>query len=235
MNAPPEANSEYSRGSGPFGRLGSGPFGRRARPRRAAPRAPGSAAPEAAPARAVIAVGALLGALLVIVAQFTALYHLHATTSSAPIKTVGTGANHAWSPIPLALVAVALVYAVYRYGSRAALIGLATLGIATLLIALLGDLPDARSSGLIGSSASGYVQATSSASAGLYMETLGAVLLMVAGGVGSLLLVPGNPPRVEAAGRDDPPVTRRPTPNQPVLVVEPAKTQLDLQKRKPDR
>ena len=51
------------------------------------------------------------------------------------------------------------------------------LGIATLLIALLGDLPDAHATGLIGSSASQYVQGAASPSAGLYLETLGAVLL----------------------------------------------------------
>jgi hypothetical protein len=195
MSVPPEANTEYSRGSGPseglqLGRRwsSSGPLTTPAEGRGAA------RAAIAAPARAALAAGALLGALLVLVSQFTTLYHLHAATGSVPIKTVGTGANHAWAPVPLALVAVALAFAVYRYGSRAALAGLGALGIATLLIALLGDLPDARASGLIGSSASGYVQATSSASAGLYMETLGAVVMVVAGGLGLLMLAPLTPP-----------------------------------------
>ena len=106
---------------------------------------------------------------------------------------MGTGGNHAWAPIPLALAAVALAYAVYRHGNRAALAGLVALGVATLLIALFGDLPDAHSSGLIGSSAGGYVQATSSPSAGLYMETPGAAVLIVAGGVGLLMPAPGKP------------------------------------------
>jgi hypothetical protein len=187
MSAPPEANTEYSRGSGPSEGLELG-------------RKWSSSGPAQAPAggagagSAAIAVGALLGALLVLVSQFTALYQLHAATSTVPIKTVGTGANHAWAPIPLALAAVVLAWAVYRYGDRAALAGLAALGIATLLVALLGDLPDARASGLIGSSARGYVQATSTASAGLYMETLGAVVLLVAGGIGLLMLAPLVPP-----------------------------------------
>jgi hypothetical protein len=144
-------------------------------------------------------VGALFGALLVMIAQFTALYHLHSATSSQAIKTVGTGANHAWAPIPLALAAVALAYAVYRHGNRMALAGLIALGIATLLIALIGDLPNAHSSGLIGSSAGGYVQATSSPSAGLYMETLGAVVLLAAGGVGLLMLAPPAEPAPPAS------------------------------------
>ena len=193
MNVPPEAKSEYSRGSGPFGRL-------------VAPRRPSSSAPVSDGAdatgtvRAALALAALLGALHVVISQFTALYHLHSTTSSEAIKTVGTGANHAWAPIPLAIVAVALAYAVYRHGSRAALLGLAALGIATLLIALLGDLADAHSSGLVGSSASGYIQATSTPSAGLYMETLGAVVLLVTGGVGFLMLGPQEQPVARPAG-----------------------------------
>ena len=189
MTAPPEANSEYSRGSGPSRRLIPAPWQVSSEPASPGPDGAG-------PARAVLAVGALLGAMLVLIAQFTALYHVHSATSSAALKTVGTGGNHAWAPIPLALAAVALAYAVYRHGNRAALAGLVALGVATLLIALFGDLPDAHSSGLIGSSAGGYVQATSSPSAGLYMETLGAVVLIVAGGVGLLMPAPGNQPRV---------------------------------------
>jgi hypothetical protein len=189
MTAPPEANSEYSRGSGPSRRLIPAPWQVSSEPASPGPDGAG-------PARAVLAVGALLGAMLVLIAQFTALYHVHSATSSAALKTVGTGGNHAWAPIPLALAAVALAYAVYRHGNRAALAGLVALGVATLLIALIGDLPDAHSSGLIGSSAGGYVQATSSPSAGLYMETLGAVVLIVAGGVGLLVPAPGNQPRV---------------------------------------
>jgi hypothetical protein len=133
--------------------------------------------------------------VLVLVAQFTALYHLHSATSSSAIKTVGTGANHAWAPIPLALVAIVLVYVLFRTGSRAALAGVVALGVATLLIALIGDLPNAHSSGLVGSSANGYVQATSSPSAGLYMETLGAIILILAGGVGLLMSTPQTAPR----------------------------------------
>ncbi len=131
---------------------------------------------------------AAIGALLVLVAQFIPLYHVHVPTGSAPIKTVGTGANHGWAPVPIALVCFALAAAVYRHGNRTALLGLAVLGVATLLIALLGDLPDAHATGLIGSSASQYVEGVSSPSAGLYLETLGAVLLLVSGGVGFLML-----------------------------------------------
>jgi hypothetical protein len=185
MNAPPEASTQYSRGSRAFRGLLNG-----LEPRPAAdydgPRAAGDEAP--AGARAAIALFALLGAVLVLVSQFTALYHVHSTATSLPIKTVGTGANHAWAGVPLALVAAALAYAVYRYANRAALIGLLALGIATLLIALVSDLPPTHATGLVGSTATGYTRAVSTRSAGLYMETLGAIVLVISGGVGLLLL-----------------------------------------------
>jgi hypothetical protein len=199
MNAPPEANTQYSRGS----RASRGVFAaRRWVAARATPSdsetsaAPGYEAP--AGARAAIALSAALGALLILVSQFTALYQVHSAASSLPIKTVGTGASHAWAGIPLALVAAALAYAVYRYGNRAALAGLIALGVATLLIALLSDLPPTHASGLVGSPATGYSRAVSTRSAGLYMETLGAVVLILSGGIGLLLRIesPGDRSRL---------------------------------------
>lgn len=206
MTARPEAQTEYSRGPEAFRRVSRRRRGPESTP--STRRLPGTGA--------VVFVAAI-GALLVLVAQFIPLYHVHVPTSSAPIKTVGTGANHGWAPVPIALACFALAAAVYRHGNRTALLGLTVLGVATLLIALLGDLPDAHATGLIGSSGVGgfqYLQGASSPSAGLYLETLGAVLLLVSGGVGFLML--GSAPsrsepsahgRVEpsAPGDDEPP------------------------------
>jgi hypothetical protein len=181
MNAPPEANTEYSRGSGPFRGLFPGN-------RRASLDAAGERPHASGPALNAVLLTALLGTLLLVVSQFTVLYRVHSTTSSAAIKTVGTGANHAWAPLVLALVALVLVVAVHRHGNRTALLALAALGIATLLIALLRDLPPTHATGLVGSATTGYERAVSTRGAGLYMETLGAVLLLVAGGIGFLML-----------------------------------------------
>jgi hypothetical protein len=185
MSARPEAQNEYSRGS--EASQGVSPARQTSESTRATGRLSGTGA-------VVFVAG--VGALLVLLAQFIPLYHVHVPTSSAPVKTVGTGANHGWAPVPIALVCFALAAAVYRHGNRTALLGLAVLGVATLLIALLGDLPDAHATGLIGSSASQYVQGVSSPSAGLYLETLGAVLLLVSGGVGFLMLG-SAPPRAD--------------------------------------
>ena len=177
MSAPPEASTEYSRG----------PQASEAVPARIS-------APSSEPrgrhgiAVAAVVLAAALGALLILVSQFTALYHVHVATSSAPIRTVGTGVNHAWAPVPIALLAAVLAFAVYRKGSRTALVALMVLGIVTLLIALLGDLPDAHATGIVGSGTTQYAEGTSTPSAGLYLETLGAILLLLSGGVGLLML-----------------------------------------------
>jgi hypothetical protein len=188
MSAPPEAETEYSRGSAVL-------RGVQARRRRGSQ----PARPERSGASSAALAAVLLGALLVLVSQFTPLYDVHPLTSSTALRAVGTGANHAYAPVPLALLAVCLALAVLLSGSRLALLGVLVLGVATLGIALLGDLPGVHANGLVGSSASQYVEATSTASAGLYMETLGAVLLMIGGGVG-LLMSAGRP----APARADP-------------------------------
>jgi hypothetical protein len=137
--------------------------------------------------------GGLLGALLLLVAEFTTLFTVQAVTSETPISSVGTGDHHAFAMIPIALFAAALSYGAWRQRSRPALLALGALGVIALVIALAGDLPDAHSSGLIkagknlGTGVGSFVNATSRPSTGFYMETLGAAVLMMSCGVGVLL------------------------------------------------
>jgi uncharacterized membrane protein len=160
------------------------------RPRgRPAERAPGSL-------RAAILAGSLLGALLLVVAEFTTLFTVHVETSSAAIKTVATGPHHSYALLLIAIVVAVLAIAVWRDSSRPALLAIGLLGVVALLIALLGDLPDAHASGLAGSSTTHYVDASSTPSAGLYLETLGAVVLVITCGVGFIAL--GSPGRRSA-------------------------------------
>lgn len=189
MNATPGANNEYSRGTqgsrggsgGDSGRR-SGGFGRRS-------------APPTGGTAGLILGGALLGALLLLVAEFTTLYQVHVSTSSTPISSVSGGSNHSYAMIPIALLAAGLAIGVARTGSRPALLAIGLIGIVALLIALLGDLPDSQATGLAGSAATHYVTATSTPKAGLYMETLGAVLLIASCGLGFLMLGPPGRPR----------------------------------------
>lgn len=212
MNEPPEANTQYSRGSGairrpPAGRrwAGSEPASGASAPASDPGPGAGAAAARGSDLRSVGAVGpaavlaaGAIGALLLVVSQFTSLYDVHVASSPTPVKSIGAGSNHAYAMIPIALAAAALLYGVGRDASRPAALALAALGIIALAIALIGDLPDAHASGLVdagatlGASGTHFVEASSTPGAGLYMETLGAVLLLVSGGLGFLLRAPGR-------------------------------------------
>jgi hypothetical protein len=153
----------------------------------------------------VILAGSLLGALLLLVAEFTSLYQVHVATSSTPLESVSGGSDHSYAMVPIALLAGALGIGVWRSGSRPALLALGVVGVVAVLIALVNDLPDAQATGLAGSATSHYVNASSTPSAGLYMETLGGVLLIATCGLGFMMLgPPSRAPRRGAAARRPP-------------------------------
>jgi hypothetical protein len=134
-----------------------------------------------------ILLGALAGAAVLVAAEFSTLYTVHAAGSSTALRTVRAGSNNSYAMIPIAAVGLALGLASLGGGGRYALIGLALLGIAALLLGLLHDLPDAQRSGLIPTSRHHYVAGAGSPSTGMYLETLGAVILLVTAGFGLLL------------------------------------------------
>jgi hypothetical protein len=149
-------------GSAPFGRLGAGLF-----------------------------LGALLGAVLLVVAEFTTLYTEHISTSQITLRSPTTGSNDSYALIPIAVLALLLGFAVLRAGSRPALLALGITGVVALLIALLGDLPDAQSSGnLLQSTGGQLVSAGNTPSTGMYLETAGAIVLIATCGLGFMLLGP---------------------------------------------
>jgi hypothetical protein len=190
MNATrPEASTEYSRGT-EVSSADSGAL--RGRDSQSRSRVPASL-------RLGLLIGGLTGAGLLLVAEFTPLLSVHTSASRAAVKTVTTGSNHAYALIPIALLAGFLTYSVWRSQSRLALTATGLLGVLALLIALLGDLPDAQATGLIGSAATKFVAAKASPSIGFYRETLGGVVLLMTAGAGLLLLPgPARPRRVAA-------------------------------------
>jgi hypothetical protein len=173
---PPEAEVEYSK----------------------APRGPRPVSSTGGRMPATVLGCGLLGALLLLIAEFTTLYDVHTAARPGPIRSVGTGSHHAYALVPIALLCGVLAYGAWRDRSGPALLAIGALGVITLLIALIGDLPDAQASGLI-SSGGHYVNASSSPQTGLYMETLGAAVLILTCGVGLLL---GEPSRRVAARPD---------------------------------
>ncbi len=190
MSATPGAKNKYSRGGGDSG----GSFGGSGPPRRR----PTAEADRGS--SGLILAGTLLASLLLVVAEFTALYQAHLASNSAPISTVTGGSHHSYAMLLIGLVAAGLGVLVWRARSRPALLALGVLGLVALLIAVLNDLPDAQATGLAGSPTHGYVNASTTPSAGLYLETAGAILLIATCGLGFLTLGPPVPRRGPRGG-----------------------------------
>ncbi len=169
----PEADTEYSRGRRPRRGAGEDPESRWQR-RFSAHR------------NSVLAL-ALGGAILLVIAEFTPLLHVH-TSSRVPIATsVSVGSDHSYALVPLAVLAVGLGINIWQSGSRLGLLATAVLGLVAIGIALLGDLPNAHSTGLVGTTSTGLSTATSSPAIGLYLETAGGALLLLSAAAGMLL------------------------------------------------
>jgi hypothetical protein len=135
---------------------------------------------------AVLAVG-LLGAALLLVAEFTPLLHVHTSGNAHLAHSVSTGSHHSYALVPVALLAAGLAVNAWRSGSRFAMLAIGLLGLLTIGIALLGDLPDAHTVGLAGTPSTGLSTATSSPAIGLFLETGGGALLILAAAAGMLL------------------------------------------------
>ena len=135
-------------------------------------------------------IAATVGAALLIVAEFTTLYTVHVASSSFAISTESTGAHHSYALALIAGLTLFLAVGVWREGSRPALLAIGALGVIALLISLIGDLPDAHATGLLRTEGVQLHLAAAKPGAGLYIETLGAVLLMITCTSGFILAGP---------------------------------------------
>jgi hypothetical protein len=137
--------------------------------------------------RTALALG-VTGSALLAIAEFTPLIEVR-TIAAHPrvVRTLQTGPHHGWAVLVIAALAALLSLQAWRTGGRAALALLAVAGLGALAVALFIDLPDVHSTGLVGSPATGLVNAQAHAAAGLYLETLGAVVLLVSAATGTLL------------------------------------------------
>lgn len=199
MSTPqPEASTKYSRARGSLRGLFARP--------------PGPAAGSPDLVSPALLMATVAGSVILLVAEFTPLLTVETAAHGGPVQTVGTGPHHGWAMIPIALLALVLAGAFRRARARLMLAAIAALGLVALLLALIGDLPDAEASSQLLRVAGGFVLANASPSTGLYLETLGAILLLIAGGAG-LLLLPGEPDRARAGG-PRPPRAKRPRPSR---------------------
>lgn len=150
-----------------------------------------AAAPQSPPHLGLLLAGGMLGALVLAVSQFLNLYGTHIRTRHLVVATATSGSEHAYALLLVAVVAAVLTYGVWRVASRPALLGIGVLGLAALLVALLHDLPVAHRQGLW-SMGGHYVLAINRPEVGLYLETAGALLLLLTF-VGGFVLVLGSP------------------------------------------
>jgi len=151
-----------------------------------------------------LAAAAFIGALLLVVSDFTTLFKVHTDAGvTVPNGAVKGHDNHSFSMLVIGVASLPLAYAATRYGSRPAMAGLAGLGLLAVIIAVGFDLSDATGTNTL---ARTFENATGSPAVGFYLETLGAALLIVSGGGGLVLSVPERESRSpgSAAATPDP-------------------------------
>lgn len=136
---------------------------------------------------------ATLGALLLLGAEFSPLFTIHVNSAHPRAHSVSAGSHDSYALVPVAVLALAMAFGIWRAGSRLALLAVGALGALALLLGLLRDLPDARAHGLLQSRPGQYLEAAARPNAGLYLETAGAALLVLTTVSGFILI--GPPPR----------------------------------------
>lgn len=125
---------------------------------------------------------AMAGVIALLVAEPLALIRVQTAARHQVVLTISAGSHHSYALVPIAALAILLAWALGRpAAARAAAAALVFLGLAALGIALLGDLAEIHRTGIVGRAATGLHNAHTIAGAGLYVETLGAVLLLAAG------------------------------------------------------
>ena len=141
--------------------------------------------------RIALAIAALAGVVCLLIATFSTVIEITVGTTSkiAGRDTQLSGYDrHSFALILIGLFALVMAGGALR-GARPAMLAVAVAGIAVLLIALVGDLPDVHKTGVIGQL---YDNARANPRIGYYLETLGGALLLLAGG--GLLLLGGPAP-----------------------------------------
>jgi hypothetical protein len=129
-----------------------------------------------------LAATASAGAICLLLATFATIIEIKVgTTTKVPDHDTHLSGwdRHGPALLLIAVFALLMVAGALR-GARPAMIALVLLGLAALLIAVVGDVPDLNKTGFIGEV---YEDAAAGPKAGFYLETLGAVLLLAGGGL----------------------------------------------------
>jgi hypothetical protein len=138
--------------------------------------------PTAKALRLGLVAAASAGVICLLLATFTTVIQITVgTTTKVPDHDTHLSGwdRHGPALVLIALFAAAMVVGALR-GARPAMAALAALGLVALLIAVVGDVPDLDKTGFIGEV---YEDASAGPKVGFYLETLGGVLLLAAGGL----------------------------------------------------
>jgi hypothetical protein len=146
---------------------------------------------------------AAAGVICLLLATFATVIEIKVgTTTKVPDHDTHLSGwdRHGPALVLIALFAAAMIAGALR-GARPAMAALAALGLVVLLIAIIGDVPDLDETGFIGQV---YEDAAAGAKGGFYLETLGAVLLLVSGGLMLALPAPSAATADRRSARAEP-------------------------------
>ena len=127
---------------------------------------------------------AAAGCVLLVVAEFSTLYEVKVITV---VKEATDGReHHAYALLVIAVGAAFMAYGGILGGARPAQFGLLAMALAALFVVLAVDLPDVDEEGFL---AEAFERAEAQPKTGFYLESLGAVLLLLSAGA-TLMLSP---------------------------------------------
>jgi hypothetical protein len=130
--------------------------------------------------RIALLVAAVAGGVCLVVATFSTIIQITVGTTSkiADRDTHLSGWDrHSFALLLIGGFALVMTVGAWR-GARPAMAAIAVAGIAALLIALLGDLPDVHKTGVIGQR---FAEAEAKPGVGFYLEIVGSGLVVLAG------------------------------------------------------
>lgn len=131
-----------------------------------------------------------LGAVLLVLSDFLTLFEVQTAAGvTVPDGSIKGHENHSFAMVLLGVAALPMAYGATAGGSRPAMTGLAALGLIAIVVALAFDLPDATGTNTL---ARTFESATGHPKLGFYVETLGAVLLLVSGAGRLILTAPAR-------------------------------------------
>jgi hypothetical protein len=128
----------------------------------------------------------VLGALLLIAAEFTTVREIRAVTAVPPGGTSSGGSLHGYALGIIGLAILPMAFGAVIRGARPAAVALLVLAVAACAIVLLVDRPALDDTGLIGRT---YELAEARPATGFYLESFGAALALI-GAVAVMVLQP---------------------------------------------